>query len=208
MTLVAADSLMTANQWKARAVVIEPDGAAPTYLSMTLVAFASKAPFVYVVLGMTADARGRRLVLEEVSGMAPLAGNLRVRPLKHESCGSMIEQDLPPVRFVMATLAGRAIAAVVNILCLMTFIASKRQTDIARARVAPAALRLRVRTLEWEVCRSVIERNGVEPASAVVAIVTLGAEPALMDIGCLMTGIAINRNGSKLGSRDMASRTR
>jgi hypothetical protein len=141
---------------------------------------------------MTADAGGRRLVLEEVSGMARLAGNLRMRPLEHESCGSMIEQNVPPVRLVMATLAGRTIAAAMNILCLMTFIASERQPDVAPARVTASAIRLRMRTLERELRRGVIERNGVKPASAVVTVVTLRAKRPSVDIGRSMTGIAID----------------
>ena len=117
VTPFASDARVTADQRKARDVVIKGLGAAPGDLGMTLLAVATKRAFVAIVLAMAGNARRRQLVAVEISDMAGVALDLGMRaPQGIFRVLVVIEANRIPLCFAVACRTAVAIASGMDVL--------------------------------------------------------------------------------------------
>jgi len=93
----------------------------PAILVVALLAVSAKLPLMSVIFLMTGDAGGSEFVLVEVAGMATVTADVCV-PSSERKFRSfrVIETDCLPFDRLMTGVAFRAIAALMNVLELMT----------------------------------------------------------------------------------------
>jgi hypothetical protein len=120
VALLAWDDGVLPKKRKAREIVIEGHLLTPARLVVTLLADRPKLAGVGVVLFVTGDAGCSEFVLEEIAGVASFAGGARVFALQRKfRRARMIEAHRLPLRGLVAGLAFRSVAALVDILELV-----------------------------------------------------------------------------------------
>ena len=142
----------------------------PILLDMALLALVAFLALMFIVFLMAGNARGFQFVVVQVAGMAILAfGGLVFAAQGVLGVLVMVEQNVLPDFFVVATLAFSAELAFVLVVLLMAPQAIHRRVLEYRALVASVALDLIVLAMQRETGLVVIEAR-VIPITLRVAV--------------------------------------
>lgn len=140
VTLLARHDRMTADQRKAREVVIERNRFAPGGIPMTPLAATPQLPFVGVVLLVAGHTTRRQLVAKQITSVAEVAFDPGVAAPQRKFRLAVIEPSRLPHRLIVAVLAFWAIASQVNVLQAVAFDAAGGDVGIALAGMARRAI--------------------------------------------------------------------
>ena len=159
---------------------------------MAPLAALAKASAMHVVAQMTGIARrGHGDILTHRFAVAGFASKALVAVFEDKVRLLVVVEppERPAVR-VMAVAAFRSELALVPVGLLVTADAVERCPLVGGGKVALLALDDSVQTDEWEARQIVIEKYLIRPPADIVAALALGAQPILVNVVSLMTGLA------------------
>jgi hypothetical protein len=188
MALLASDHGMASNQRKSSDVVVEGRYTTPTGLSVALLAATAKAAVMPIILLVARHASGCQFVAIEVSCVAGIAFDLRMRASQWKFRRLvMVEMNRFPLCRRVAAFALCAVSSGVNVLNPMTVGAHGAEVLVALANMASGAGHGLVCALEWKPGRAVVEWLDLAPSRFAMATVAFFAKAPLVRIVRLMT---------------------
>jgi hypothetical protein len=188
MAFLARHDGVAPDQRKSRNVVIEERYAAPTGLSVTLLAATAELPLVPVILAVTRHTCGRQLVAIEIARVARIAFDLRMCGSQWKFCSLvMIEANRAPPVLVVAAFAFCAVPSGVDILNPVAIDTCGSDVLVALADMAGGAGDGTMCTLEPEFRTIVVERFDAMPCHLAMAFVARLPKTPLMRIVRLVT---------------------
>jgi hypothetical protein len=187
VTFLASHDGVPSDQGKPRNVMIEGRRTTPTRLSVTLLATIAELAFMLVILPVARHTSCFQLVVINISGMAEIALDLRMRGSQRIFRLVVVEMIRFPLDFIMATFTLGAVTSGVNVLNLVAIDAASSDTLVSLADMARWARNGLVCTLERKLRGIVVERLDLTPSGFAVAVVAFFSKAPLMWIFRFMT---------------------
>lgn len=199
MALLARHHGVAPDQWKSRNVVIKGCYATPIGLAVTPLATDAQLAIVPIVLAVTGNACGSKFIPVEITRVAGIAFDLRVRLSQGKLRRLVvIEKDRFPLVLVVTAVALGPISSVVDILNLVAIDARSADPLVTFAAVACRAGDDTVCTLKRKLGLIVIEHLHAMPRRFAVTVVARLSETPFMRIVRLVTIEAASGRVSKL----------
>lgn len=143
--------------------MVESDILAPVDVIVAPLATVAELPFVRILLLVTGDARGLKLLLIDVSSMTDVAFHLFVCSMKRKLGLVVLEFCFFPLELVVAGFALRTVTIGVNILDPVTGDAGLGQILIQLTSVASGARDVLMRSNQRKLSFSMVEGLYVSP---------------------------------------------
>jgi hypothetical protein len=179
---------VVSDQRKSRDVMIERCGVSPFVLAMASLAASAKLTAVRIVGAMARDARGRELVVVEITGVARIAFDLRVGGPEWKFRVLVVTKvDRGPLVLLVAGSTLGAVPCAVDVLNPVAIHARCADSLVAFANMARGARDIAVRSLQWKAGLVVIKRLRAIPGDFVMTVVARLPKTPLMRIIYLVT---------------------
>jgi hypothetical protein len=204
-TLARCDGVAS-NQRELRDVVVERGYAAPTDLTVTLLAAAAKLALVAIILMVARYTSRRQLVAIKIAGVACIAFDFGVGGSQRKfRCLVMIEVNRTPFILVVAGFTFGTVSPTVNVLNPVAIGACRTDPFVTLTNMARGAEDCPMCPLKRELGLVMIEQLDPSPCRLDMAILTCLSEAPLVPIACLMTVEAAPGSLAELGRLQVAA---